>query len=43
MPAKGFYTTDAFTDYAIEFIDEAVELRFDNVADAEAIEAFYRS
>lgn len=23
IPPKGFYTTDAFTDYAIEFIDEA--------------------
>lgn len=25
VPPKGFYTTDAFTDYAIDFVDEAVE------------------
>ncbi len=25
VPKEGFYTTDAFTDYAIEFIDEALQ------------------
>ena len=25
VPEEGFYTTDAFTDYAIEFIDESLE------------------
>ncbi len=25
VPEEGFYTTDAFTDYAIDFIDEATE------------------
>ncbi|MFK7846173.1 MAG: arylsulfatase [Rhodothermales bacterium] len=25
VPEEGFYTTDAFTDYAIEFIDEALQ------------------